>query len=271
MEIKIDNYIVVVISSDDCAEKKILACLGRNNDAVEAWCYAAFDSSSKILSKPKDNSIVASCNHNFFLINPDCLRVKEPDHAGCTKKIAGLLEYIKRKEKKLVCWLHNSDTITDNDIASFCNLNDCKPFSHTHSNETADTNGPEHFMFNVSEENLNEKFKTLIEYSLKKKPNPHLIALSILCQGYLAAHGEINLEGISIADEEKRLPDNPGWWTSAFLTKETSSVPLIYEEMKALEKNTSCVEKLFEAIQTNMTANIVSDALRSIQSQKSCA
>lgn len=196
MEINPDDYIVVIISSDKEAEKKILGSLERNNDNNEDWCYAAYNSSSGgILSKPANNGEHSS--YNFFLINPECLR-KSDGHRACTK-IASLLSSIKERNKKKICWLHIGDTIpTTTIISTLGNLEVCVEFHHSDNVSDIDKNSPpEIFMFKVcknGQNNFQNEFKKLIEAS---KPTPHLIAHSLRSQiltPFVALHLALQIE-----------------------------------------------------------------------------
>lgn len=192
MEINPDDYSVVIISSVKNAETHLLTQLGRRNR--ESWCYAAYNNSGGILSKPTDNGNDFS-SYNFFLINPACLRRKNDDHGNC-KKIASLLSSIKERNQKIICWLHNTDTINNHEIESLGTLSVHQYFSHADDASLAEKNGPEHFIFTVTANNFREKLKVLVEYSLNKS-NPQIILSLFLPL-------DIDMQALAIIPDEKK-------------------------------------------------------------------
>lgn len=92
------------------------------------------------------------------------------------------------------------------------------------------------FAQNPTDDNL-EKLRQFI---LSKIQKPHLIALSILCQGYLAAHGE---ERFKISDDKlqekaennKDTTELQNWWKPA-LGKNTEGKEL-YSELETVDEN----------------------------------
>ena len=74
MEIKVDDYAVVVISSAKEAEKELLSCLSGNDVGWDDVNYIAMNScSNKIISKSSDTNTNEISNRLFFLIKPSCL------------------------------------------------------------------------------------------------------------------------------------------------------------------------------------------------------
>lgn len=65
----------------------------------------------------------------------------------------------------------------------------------------------------TDQENLNQKFNALWDQIQKKSPDTltNLIALSILCQGYLAAHGGMGLDGWDKLPNELKEKAKHGW------------------------------------------------------------
>lgn len=124
-------------------------------------------------------------------------------------------------------------------------------------------------------EGTQEKFGALWGKIQKKSPDtlPHLIALSILCQGYLAAHEQIDvpkeLKGKvkSKAGETKKKD----WWTSALGTNNQSTIE---DELKAVPDDEDIkkenVRKLITAIYTNgdpmPNGNLVAEAYSALKS-----
>lgn len=118
----------------------------------------------------------------------------------------------------------------------------------------------------------------LKDFFLKKKPTPHLIALSILSQGYLLAHGAIRLMNnmITIDGEKKKLTDGQNWWKPAFEDVFRNEVLIrnanfentsIYSEVSSRGKqckDTDAIKGLFDAIKkingNTLDANAVTKA-----------
>jgi len=233
VEIKIEDYIVITISSAKDAECAFLVTVGRKDS--ESWYYAAMGPGceNKTISKPtyNDTSNEQKC-YSFYLINAEYWKCENNDHrynCNCTNKkpsneINSLLERIKNCKRKIIIWTHKSDNIFRDAIESSLEKqsNIYDSFSHSHENSIV-----EQFMFKVcktSQDNFEQEFKKLIESSLKNLLTPHLIALSILCQGYLAANKEylndeeriIKLpEGISIPKGKKENTRRREWWEPA--------------------------------------------------------
>lgn len=107
-------------------------------------------------------------------------------------------------------------------------------------------------MKNNNCETINSLISEIKDYILKKKANPHLIALSILCQGYLAAHGNIELpKGISISEEKKKLTVGKGWWSPVFSEHELGREfrdTEIYKELSASRCDSSKIQDFFVKI-----------------------
>lgn len=130
--------------------------------------------------------------------------------------------------------------------------------------------------------NIDEYITELTNYIKKNtyKPCPkHLIALSILCQGYLAAHGQTKeLTGWEKVPDEfkekvKSKADNTekkSWWTSALGNDEFK----IQDELKAVpddkDNKKKDVQDLITAIYTNGDAlpdgNLVAKAYSALKS-----
>ena len=92
-------------------------------------------------------------------------------------------------------------------------------------------------------------FEALRQFPLNKKQKPHLIALSILCQGYLAVHEKIDLpEGISISEDKKGNTIKRDWWKPALgdVINERKRVneSEIYEQLKVASENFKVYEKI---------------------------
>lgn len=173
MEIKPNDYIVVVISSVKNAESSLLQIAGRKNE--EAWCYLAINSSfpkKKVISKPTDYASTNTNGYSFFLINPACYFLTSTHK--CKDKVKNLLEQIKESNKKIVVWLHETDRIECSAIEKFFteNLVLCEKFHH--SDNPQNSNEPvEIFMFEVcknnDKDNFQKKFKELIDTCVEKK------------------------------------------------------------------------------------------------------
>lgn len=215
MEIKIDDYIIVVISSANESEYRLLRNLLNNPKADwENVCYIAMNScSNKIISNTYDtNTNAIPPNGLFLLVNPSCLNnVGEGEYVFCNI-VKSLFDSEEIKKKDFVLWLHEDDTINETIMKTLNDLT--KPIKFHHDNnsnpdETEKNQPPEVFMFNVcknGQDNFEQEFRKLIECSLKRKYSPHIIALSIRCQGYLAAHENIDNPEVKEETEKQK------WW-----------------------------------------------------------
>lgn len=171
------------------------------------------------------------------------------------------LPTIKDISKNLIIWRHETDNSTPSCDVLKTNLRDklifCEGFNH--DGKTAIEKFIRCIAGNTN--NYEAYFNELITESLKKKANPHLIALSILCQGYLASHGGAGLDGWDkVPDELKnkvQTEDNKNktkgksWWTSALGNDESK----IQNELNAVPDdpkiNKHDIIKLITAIYTN--------------------
>lgn len=190
MEIKPNDYIVVVISSVKNAESSLLQIAGRKNE--EEWCYLAINSSFqkvKVISKPADCASANTNGYSFFLINPACYFLTSTHKCNdkCNGKVKNLLKQIKGSNKKIVVWLHETDRIECSAIEMFFteNLVLCEKFHH--SDNPQNSNEPvEIFMFEVcknnDKDNFQKKFKELINTCDKKKAknDAHTLRADIL-------------------------------------------------------------------------------------------
>ncbi|MBU90240.1 hypothetical protein CMO94_01755 [Candidatus Woesearchaeota archaeon] len=215
------------ISSAYEAEKKFLTKSGRQN---KCWAFAVANKAEfKFYEQFNDPEI----DFSFVLINP------ASSETGDRKKwdsenINSLLKKIKEKNKKIIIWTHKTDKVYCQDEKNK-NLNPflCIPFSHA-GGKTA----IEEFLNHVTQGNFEEKFKKLIDESLKKINNPHLTALSILYQGYLTVHGKGELPSNNdISEDSQKLTEEASWWSSALefgIGKEEIKKSPIYNELKDL-------------------------------------
>lgn len=277
MKVEMEGYIVIIISSVVTSENSFLLNAGRNDN--EIWCYAAKGKNDeKICSKLTDNDVaVGTCS--VFLINPDCWKCNDPHFANCrcadeqtpSTKIIDLLIKIKSLPKKVIIWSHIGDNIACQEIASQFRSDQiafCDSFHHQNEQHSVEA-----FMKNLCSpgNNFITVLSKFINESLAKKSTPHLIALSILCQGYLAAHAPNKINFPSNVLSLKKEVIKSDWWQPSFGDKDTSGTPVLFQEMSALKKDTSCVKKLFDASNSdNVNAAIVFDALESIKFQKLC-
>jgi len=110
-----------------------------------------------------------------------------------------------------------------------------------------------------------------------------LIAISILCQGYLAVHGSISQKGFAISEDKRKGTNNADWWEPAFGNKHIFTDTDLYEEITTIDKNTkfnesselkddTCcvtnVETLFNQVQSgNVDLNNLRMALEFIDRQ----
>lgn len=79
--------------------------------------------------------------------------------------------------------------------------------------------------------NIDTNINKIREYVLKKNPKPHLLALSILCQGYLAAHGGKVLKGwkdlpAELKNKVSKNRDNvkDKWWNIIDIEQATNEL-----------------------------------------------
>jgi len=115
----------------------------------------------------------------------------------------------------------------------------------------------------ITIEEVSSSIPNEIKHILCPQSLNHLIALSILCQGYLAAH---DIEGFKVPDDElqkkaaksKITTEIPRWWEPALddvinKRKEVEKSK-IYEELKAGSENIKDYEKI-----TNLVKAIIND------------
>jgi hypothetical protein len=212
VEIKVDDYIVITISSDDnAAEECFLEKAGRGDNGD--WCYAAMlPCCTTKLSKPTENdtSNKEEC-YSFYLINAKYWKCDEDGHDHkCTcenknphGKIKALLQKIDNCTKEIIIWTHNTDNINCKIIKKLfhnATRTSCDSFSHKSPDHAVET-----FMFNVcqnGQDNFEQEFKKLIEYSLNKKSNSYLISLSI----FLPL--DIDMQALEITENKETYVEN---------------------------------------------------------------
>ncbi len=225
MNYNTENTIVVVISTNTLGGRvyeveqnvlnQYLSSHENNVTQTNDWIYISTGGNSLVLNELNATS-------SFILYN----QVKGGDNFD------EFISKINDTKKHVLIYWHETDNHTlrpDVLRMKFNNLIECIPFSHG-ENEAL------YFMNCIGNNNTNytEKFGKLIQEYLKKKAKPHLIALSILCQGYLAAHWEeiYNskkecLSGLKTWDSllrelrdkvkaNKDMTAGQGWWKPAF-------------------------------------------------------
>lgn len=252
-----NNIIVVVVSIAKSPEKKFLLKCLRNKDAD--WTYAVTDGNNFYFDK-MNNNIAPS----FILVNQS-----KWDNNNL---LSDIIKAINAAKKSIIVWTHETNGKSCKQIKEKIknNIIFCDKFNHSFITCS--------FMENISndnEDNYEEEFSNLISETLKKKPKPHLIALSILCQGYLAAHWkEIDngkkktLSGLKTWDsllpemKEKAQGNQDktkgqGWWEPVFNNEDLGKGNLkdtrLGTELTSLGKeceNSSAIKDLFEAIES---------------------
>lgn len=228
MKIDTNNYVVLIISSPHAAEKyfiKTIKTITDNGD--QDFCYAAIGPKceDKIISMPSDETININAQYSLYLINAKCWKCSN-GHLNCecmqndeaSNKIKSLIDSIKSNNKNIIVWTHTGDTIASEKIKElFGDKCDFFAFSHTEPNHEVEV-----LMENICTDNdFENRFSGFIEYSLLKKAKPHLIALYILCEGYLAAHDEglsgwnDNLKNLLKIEGAKDKTEKKDWWKPA--------------------------------------------------------
>lgn len=108
----------------------------------------------------------------------------------------------------------------------------------------------------------------MIDHYLLTIPKPHIIALSILCQGYLAAHGKKdslrgwedvcnnlphNLKGENFQLKTKSKTEEKDWWEPA-LEADFNGEKLV-KELKTMDKDKKAIECLIKIIKNKKDEN----------------
>lgn len=213
-----NEYIVIIIScchdaEDDFVEKYF-------NNITEDWNYIVTNGRDY-----KKDELLDS--FNFVLIN----QCKWGD-----SDVSKLISKIQRKNKKNIIWSHRGigndcKPILKDNIINMLNLHIFADFSH------GENSAAESFLEALKNNSATykQKFDFLISESIKKN---HLIAISILCQGYLAAHGVdgFKVEGFQeIVKKNKGMTETTGWWKPAL--EENLNGEKLIEELKAIDKD----------------------------------
>lgn len=234
-----NNTIVIAISNTGyTAELAFLPKCHFNLEDVDLdWIYASTNGTDY---KHGDLADLKSSEISFSFV------LYNQNKTDCFKNF---IEHINTLKKYVLIWRHQSENQCP-DCASLQNKNmienliDCKPFNHD------GTKPIEKFMKNISlnETDYSIEFAKLIEESLKKD-TPHLIALSIICQGYLAAHGRKDilsgwddvwkklpndLKDVGFQLKTKSKTEEKGWWKPALGTNLDGKS--LIEELEALDK-----------------------------------
>lgn len=174
------------------------------------------------------------------------------------------IKQVKNQYEELIVWIHSTSGYTRETIASELEIerDNCHTFSHEGaSNEplislkglmqaigTLKTSNPKelHSIEIIAE--------YLIKESIKKKHKPHLIALSYLCWGYLAAQGKIDLpKKLSISTKKKAETKERIWWEHVL--KKEKKLFLIDKELEAISKEME-VKPLIDIIKYGTHENI---------------
>lgn len=244
MALNIDDYKVIAISSPYGVEKDLSYEIDKTSDSYNIICVSK-------TTAMKDNNINEAI---FVLINPISQVSKD------------VIEQLG-KSKKVILYLHNtdidkySDNINKIVTAVKSVLNREIKFSHEPI-ENEKFKPYKIFLECITTKSKTnaECFKKLIEDSLKKNNNPHLIALFILCQGYLAVHDKefrdkLKKEAKDITIKDKsEFPDD--WWAPAF-GDEKNVINFdntdVYKELSAIGKDVTAIQNLFNKRNTDNT------------------
>jgi|GEM_PF-3098576 len=230
MGLNIDDYRIIAISSPYGVEKS-LSCAINNCNEYEIICIS-------------ENSVTKNIriteNVKFVLINPD-INIGVIDVVCKLKKLCF--------SKTVILYLHNSDIEKEyckaniDAIVKAVKTNDTLEIKFSHEpSDNKNFKSYKTFLECTKNNKINKNNKVnnteclrrLIEESLKKRDNPYLIALSILCQGYLAAHGGAGLEGwenvaVDLRNKASET-EKKSWW--GIITKSDD----IDGEIKAIDK-----------------------------------
>lgn len=271
MDINTEEYIVIAISSDKGPESIFLRGVSKDNGKI------AFVSKD---TKWRSTNVKDSNGFIFALI------VLNDDNGDKTSQANEVIPKMILKGKKIIIYTHLGDYLNRADIEKTISsmegtIEEYKEFSHEPNNSNFQSLNT--FYNCLNQPSFETCLKKLIEESLKKKNTPHLIALSILCQGYLAAHGGAGLDGwdrvtqdikskavekLKISDDKKN-PTKKEWWKSALGKDDQSKTE---EELKGiLEKDDEKgnLRKLTTAIYTNGVSlpngTLVADAYEALK------
>ncbi len=210
-EINVDEYLVLAITCwRDSIVHKFLNSKGITNE--EQWfCLGLNNSGTAIVNLPSVTTRDAN-NLSFILIN-------QKKWAVVTDNDIYNNILLTLKNKKKIVYTH----IGDNGISpqKIKIENTIKPIGFHQWNPAGEP--LKGFLSALTNDQVvieyQQAIEKLIEESLKKH-TPHLISLSILCQGYLTAHGA---EGFEISDDElqkkalnnKVTTEMKNWWKPA--------------------------------------------------------
>jgi len=218
-----DKYIVIEVSSPK--ENYETPLLKRCKITGQEWLFCATDGKSFY-----NNMQDLQQKFSFLLLNASRFKLNES-----MTKVEKLYEVVKQSEKSVIIWAHTGDEGSDTEENRFGedDFDDIskriiryESFSHVETRPIVSflkVIGKE----GCSEDTYKAAFESLVKASLKKKGESHLLALEILCLGYIAAH---DLEKLSMINEDwrklvlhknfrKRLNDNkyvtndPAWWS----------------------------------------------------------
>lgn len=286
-----ENTLIIVISIATPSEKKVLEKCGRIDCNDNNWSFAYTDGTIWKCKRNKE-SIDNGDYFSFLLIN-QC-KCNETDFCDRIKYI------IKNNDRtNIVVWSHQTDRsgnnscppMSENDKSKILNLSEKSlllfyPFSHSPSGDS---------LFEKALRDIPEKyvsvFNCIIQESLKKKANPHLIALSILCQGYLAAHGdddsikelseELKKEVQDLIKLKNKVQSKAGntekkiWWTGVFGDDDKKGAEgKILNELKTIStdndkekgKIESLIKKIYKNGNTLPNGTLVANAYSALKS-----
>ncbi|MFQ5686052.1 MAG: hypothetical protein ACE5GV_05270 [Candidatus Scalindua sp.] len=248
------EYLVLAITCwGDPAENNFLKSKGIEEN--EWYCLGLNNSGTVIVNLP-DTTTENPDSLSFLLINQN----KWKNNLINNDEYKNNLNSLSNKKKIIYTHIRNGIQCSDINIQ---NTVKCIPFHHwtppgkplKEFLEAITVNNNSDKTTEITEAVYCEAIKKLIEESLKETQKSHLIALSILCQGYLAANEEhlkeekkiIKLpEGISISKDKKGNTIKRDWWKPAL--GEDYKGDELKNELKTEDKLNDAIECLIEII-----------------------
>ncbi len=253
--INVDDYRVIVISREVDIEKRFLEGISTGTGNIGfVSCKRKWKS---------DNGSKSNCFVFAFIV------VKNNDQKN--EQATNAISNMEIKDKTIIVYAHSTDSLVEKEIRKVITngkgkVIEYKPFSHQPNDLEYDPLANFTGCVGDKKEGFGECLKELIEESLKKKNRPHIIALSILCQGYLAAHEGKDLNGwndsmigLLVSDAETKTEDK-SWWQPAFEKKDNEkeikqsddfSQTIISDEISSIGKackDSSAIKNLFDKI-----------------------
>jgi len=226
--------------------------------------WAARYNQNELCIIPSSNDLTYDSNDTICFVDGDAVKNSDEkcnnfkkyigDGVNNSRQIYMLIHNLNLEEAKQRIFRCNDNVVTIPQNISIAK------YSNTLADIMCIVGQLEEAIKETNNDSINRLTTKIKDYIIKKKANPHLIALSILCQGYLAAHGGAGLDGWDkvhqdIKDkaaeklndsDDKKNPSKKAWWKTVLEGRKN-----IEDELDEEQKKDGKIITLLDAIYNN--------------------